>query len=306
MVHVGVVVHPLQKFTQTSSLLGELVAIWIRRGIRVSLIRGPAPGIKPDVVFLHVDLTETPPEYVGYLDGFPVVLNRRVTDISKRRISRNLVVRAEDYDGPVIVKTNRNSNGIPEASLERALRPTSLPPPTPGTAWLDRTALRDYPVFASTSDVPKGVWANRNLVVERFLPERDGDRYCIRTWLFLGEQERMARFFATEPVIKSDNIVGRERLHEVPEDLRQLRRELGFDFGKFDFAVVDGRTVLYDANRTPTLGVIPRADFIPWLTKFSDGLWSFTPRPPEIPEAPSPEEAVPAAWPTPADLEPPL
>lgn len=286
MVHVGVVIHPLRRFTQTGSLLGELVEIWRQRGIHVSLIRGPAPDIRPDVLFHHVDLTRTPPEYVDYFERFPVVVNRRVTDISKRLISRNLLAGPDEFDGPVIVKTDRNSSGIPEAAVERALRGNAPPPPT---SMATRALLFEYHVLPSPRGIPAAVWANQNLVVEKFLPEREGELYCIRTWLFLGEQERMARFFSKEPVIKSDNIIGRERLYEIPDDLRQLRRELGFEFGKFDFAVVDGRTVLYDANRTPTLGVIPRADFVPWLTKFSDGLWTFIPRPPEIPEAPEPD-----------------
>jgi hypothetical protein len=33
--------------------------------------------------------------------------------------------------------------------------------------------------------------------------------------------------------------------------LREQRRRLGFDFGKFDFVMHQGRAVLVDANRTP-------------------------------------------------------
>jgi hypothetical protein len=45
-------------------------------------------------------------------------------------------------------------------------------------------------------------------------------------------------------------------VNDIPDDLRRWRRELGFDFGKFDYAIVEGKTVLYDANRTPTAGGI--------------------------------------------------
>jgi hypothetical protein len=38
----------------------------------------------------------------------------------------------------------------------------------------------------------------------------------------------------------------------VPEALRAERARLGFDYGKFDFVVVDGEAVLLDANRTPS------------------------------------------------------
>lgn len=292
MAQIGIFIHPRQKFTQNSSWLGELAGIWKERGLGVRLIRGPQPGIQPDVVFNSVDLTKTPPEYLAYLERFPVVVNRRVTDISKRRISRHIVARPEDFDGPVIVKTDLNCNGIPEAAFASADRPKEAPRVRMDTAWETRSWLPTYPVLRSTRHVPAGVWSNPHLVVERFLPEREGELFCIRTWLFLGEAERVARFFAKSPVIKSDTIVGRERLFDVPDDLRRLRRELGFDFGKFDFAIVDGKAVLYDANRTPTLGVIPRSEIIPWLTRFSDGLWTFIPRPREIPEAPDPDAAA--------------
>ena len=36
-----------------------------------------------------------------------------------------------------------------------------------------------------------------------------------------------------------------------------------FDFGKFDYAVVDGKAVLYDANRTPGIGRFPEERYLP-------------------------------------------
>jgi hypothetical protein len=287
MVHISILIHPWQTFARNNSWLGELCGIWKERGLRVTLVRGPAAGVQADAVFHSVDLTRTPAEYVAFLERHPVVINRRVTDISKRRISRHLVDRPEDFDGPVIIKTDLNCNGMPEIAY--AHHREDARPPTRDTSWATRTWLPSYPILGSTRAVPPEVWSNPGLVVERFLPERKGELFCIRTWIFLGEAERVARFFSNSPIIKSNTIVGRERLHDVPEDLRRLRKELGFDFGKFDFAIVDGKTVLYDANRTPTLGVIPRSEILPWLTKFSDGLWTFIRRPPDIPEAPDPD-----------------
>jgi hypothetical protein len=37
----------------------------------------------------------------------------------------------------------------------------------------------------------------------------------------------------------------------VPDDLRETRRRLGFDYGKWDFVLHEGRAVLIDANKTP-------------------------------------------------------
>ena len=43
----------------------------------------------------------------------------------------------------------------------------------------------------------------------------------------------------------------------IPRELRSIREEMGFDYGKFDYGIVDGEVVLYDVNRTP--GAAPDA-----------------------------------------------
>ena len=50
---------------------------------------------------------------------YPTVVNRRVTDISKRRISTNLVGPHDTYSGPVILKTDRNFGGLPQMQVTR-------------------------------------------------------------------------------------------------------------------------------------------------------------------------------------------
>jgi hypothetical protein len=90
--------------------------------------------------------------------------------------------------------------------------------------------------------------------VEKFLPEREGAYYCLRQWIFFGDHEISRRLFANSPIVKARNTVHREEGLPVPEALRALRTRLQFDYGKFDYAFVDGRTVLYDVNRTPAVG----------------------------------------------------
>ena len=47
----------------------------------------------------------------------------------------------------------------------------------------------------------------------------------------------------------------------MPDEIRAERQRLGFDYGKFDFAIGPEGPVLYDANRTP--GVLnARADYM--------------------------------------------
>ncbi|MDZ7736195.1 MAG: hypothetical protein U5P41_08910 [Gammaproteobacteria bacterium] len=68
------------------------------------------------------------------------------------------------------------------------------------------------------------------MVVERFLPERHGDLYCLRTWIFIGDQETNSICYSREPVIKSGNIIHRDLVVEVPETLRRLAAGVGFRF----------------------------------------------------------------------------
>jgi len=37
----------------------------------------------------------------------------------------------------------------------------------------------------------------------------------------------------------------------MPTELDSMRGKLGFDYGKFDYALRDGRVVLFDVNPTP-------------------------------------------------------
>ena len=50
----------------------------------------------------------------------PVVVNLGTCDISKRRTSRQLVAGPEEFDGPVMVKTNLNCGGDPEVLHQRS------------------------------------------------------------------------------------------------------------------------------------------------------------------------------------------
>jgi hypothetical protein len=42
---------------------------------------------------------------------------------------------------------------------------------------------KDYPVCKRIRDVPAWVWVRDDLVVERFVPEKEGDEYALRVWL---------------------------------------------------------------------------------------------------------------------------
>jgi hypothetical protein len=42
-------------------------------------------------------------------------------------------------------------------------------------------------------------------------------------------------------------------LEEVPAELLQIRKAWQVDFGKFDYVLHDGKPVLLDINKTPTI-----------------------------------------------------
>ena len=58
----------------------------------------------------------------------------------------------------------------------------------------------------------------------------------------------------------------------MPDELRNIRRDLGFDYGKFDYAIVNDRVVLYDVNRTPALGGLRKERFLPSIRLLAEGI----------------------------------
>ncbi len=222
-------------------LAGRMALTLIERGHQVEIVHGlRARNPDPDLAILHVDLTRVPAEYLAFAAGFRNCLNATVADIAKTAISGALFADRPDWDGPVIVKSDLNCNGGGE-SAKQARRTGQAPAPSPAP---------DYPIFARIADVPEHLRNDPSLVIDRFLPEREGELYAIRHWVFCGEQGHCNRFLSPEPIIKGGNVLRKEPC-EVPDALREIRRNLGFDFGKFDFVVHDGDVFLLDANKTP-------------------------------------------------------
>jgi hypothetical protein len=279
MHHIVILLHRHDTFDNPRYFLHETAEIWREKGLRVSVLYGPGPRVDADLAILHVNLTVVPDDYLAFVRQYPAVINGSVTDISKRLISTNLVCRGDGYQGQVIVKTNRNSGGCPEARLVKKgplLRRCahSLRKRLPWSCQ-SRLSVSDYHIFESVSQVPRVVWHNPDLVVERFLPECHDGFYCLRTWVFLGDRETNSLSYSDQPIVKSSNVLRRETVAEVPDELRQMRRHLGFDFGKFDYAIVNGRAILYDANRTPTLGNFPKEQFLPNIRLLAEGIRAY-------------------------------
>jgi hypothetical protein len=281
MRHIAIITHEHDGFATTNYFLRGVSEAWQESGIKVTVLQGLGKRVNADLGILHVDLTVVPPEYLEFMRQYPLTLNAGVADISKRRISRSLVSRGDGYDGPVIVKTDLNYGGRRESdiakksgSLKRYIHAVRRRLPW---SWGAQMGIWDYRIFESATEVPLPVWFNSSLIVERFLPERRDGFYCTRSWTFLGDAERNMLIYAKQPIIKLKVAVRTETV-EVPEELRRMRAELGFDFGKFDYAVVDGRVVLYDANKTPAVGAFD--DKRAWLKEMAEGSNLFRPRRP--------------------------
>lgn len=246
----------IQVFTGGGQPLGDqymlsmLVDLWHEAGHIVTIGRDTFDG---DIGVVHIDRTIVDPSMIPVAPHGRPFVNGAAWDISKRRVSASIVERGDGYDGPVILKTNDNAEGSGEREGTSRLRWGRLRRRlTDVLPWtLLRTLPKSYPVLASTADVPAWVWRRTDLVVEQFLAEREGAEYILRNWIFFGDAEYSAKLYSKDPVVKMSNIDRYEYLFDVPQSLRDRRRELGIDFGKFDYVMRDGEAILLDANKTP-------------------------------------------------------
>jgi len=245
-----------ERYTDSRYLLRLLQQRWEEQGLRVDVIRPGATAEPADLAILHIDSTRVPDDCLQELSRYPRVLNGRVTDISKRSFSAQLLQRDDAYEGQVIVKTDANYGGISDRAAGPGGGRMSFATGKVQAPWRRAKFLspEDYPVFDSLRAVPSGVWLNPRLVVEKFLAEREGDLYCLRSWVFLGKREIARLVRSPHHVVKSRNAVSHDTLDDVPDELRAWRARLGFDYGKFDYGIVDGKVVLYDVTPTPTAG----------------------------------------------------
>ncbi|SFK22196.1 hypothetical protein [Methylocapsa palsarum] len=235
---------------------------WERAGWSVTDVAGTARRPPADVAFLHVDQSLVPDEYREFANGYPAAVNANIQDIRKSSYSRNRVVRGDGYDGPVIVKTDLNSAGFPEINLQYPhWSPFGLAArllAREGIRWPGGVQPRypypmrgkqDYRVFDSVRDVPAGVFDCPALIVTKFSPEMHDGKYCLREWYFLGDVSIDRAELSDDPV----STYGKHtpRLDKpAPPGLWDLRRKLGMDYGKIDYAICDGEPVVFDLNKT--------------------------------------------------------
>jgi len=238
---------------------------WMAAGHRVIHHEGPFNPPSADVLFLHVNQTLVPEEYANCVSKYPVAINGRVFDISRKRYSSIKLEKDCRYDGPVIVKTDKNYGGVPEhrSSFKLfSLASRMLKPPqihrwrgiTNSWGRLSSLDPLEYPIFNSMQDVPLSVWNNHHLIVEKFIPEREKGLYFVRYWTFLGNVSLSGRYGCPHPIVKFRRCVTKITPVDIPEELISLREQLKMDYGRFDYVMHEGKPVVLDVNKTQAAG----------------------------------------------------
>ena len=243
----------------------HLAEYWRNDGHEVRSLFGTDRFEAVDLVIVHVDLSVVPAHYLEFASRFPIALNGRVYDIRRTRYSRLLLKPGDDWAGPVIVKSTGNYAGAPEHARARLdvaeirwrvrRRVAAFRRPAPDEPPMFTTPL-DYRIFEHPADVPRRWWGLPDLVVERFVPEREGEAYAVRNYQFLGERFTCTRMVAPHPIVNGYTQVSIEDVEPHPA-IEQMRQELGFDYGKFDYVVHDGEAMLLDVNKTTGAGGLP-------------------------------------------------
>ena len=249
-----------------------LAAVWKEMGLDVCFDTSYRDGA--DLCVLHHNLTRLDPRELPAPPGGAYVINGRATDISKGRYSTLRLLKGEAWNGRVIIKTQANYFGLPEfRSTGRRNSLDSLNRLHQHFTGRAQEKERWQYFFANdVSAVPDWVWDDDNLIVERFMPERIGEMYCIRGWMFLGSKGYGYKVWSDKPLVKTWTMVGYEIIEHVPDALHRYREELGLDYGKFDYVELDGQVHLIDANKTPSYAGEPKS---PRLRMLAEGILDF-------------------------------
>ena len=259
-VRIALIQHHHSSDIRAHYLLAPIVDLWRKWGAEIVTISGPRWPHDVDLAIVHVDLSRVPDRYVPKRPKGLTLVNGQIRDIRKSVCLTDLLKPDSDWAGPVIVKSDENHCGIPERlAFERRWTPEAI-------AYRVRrkwTALRgrhvgfdgkeSYRVLPSLADAP--AWAFfPGSVVQPFRPEiRDG-RYVLREYYFFGDRHYLsAEVGDTQILTSGEQIEGGATA--VPPALLALRARLKMDYGKIDYAMVDGEAVAFDVNKTPSTRV---------------------------------------------------
>lgn len=258
---IAVLLHETDQQRPSQRYIVHLLAdYWREWGHDVRFIYGVRRAEAADLLFVHVDLSVVPEEYLEFASRYPVTINGGVYDVRKSRITTNLVTTGDGWRGPVIVKSDLNYAGLPEKIRLRSKLETRWPlmgrllrrTPRRITSWFEAAEFagpEDYKIYEDMSSVPAAHARDKRLVIERFLPELEGGLYHTRVYQFLGNRWVSVRMGSQKPIVKAHTSVRAERV-EPHQYVTEWREKLDMDYGKFDYVVINGKAVLLDANKT--------------------------------------------------------
>jgi hypothetical protein len=283
--HIAILFHESDSpRTLAGYAITAMADAWRRAGHTVTHLFGIRTFTPADLIVVHVDLSVVPDDYIAFAAQYPIAVNGGVRDIRKSTFARNLLRPGDAYAGPVFVKSNLNYAGIPESNrfwryplLQSAVRQYVVP----GLRALQRTFCRgafaapsDYLVLDNLQQVPEKWFKRDDLVVQTFCPEFENGLYHVRFYQFMGDRHTCVRFGSPLPVVNVHSAVSFDRV-EVHPDIETRRRELKFDYGKFDYVIHQGVPVLLDVNKTTGTSRNVRPEVRAMNQYRAEGLYSF-------------------------------
>lgn len=254
-------------------LVSQLALHWQKAGHRITT--GPTELVDTDVCICHWDRTVVPKTFLPKNPHGKICLNFDILDISKRNYSILELKKGDEWNGGVIIKSNFNYFGELEWGMKKKTRLDKIRRSLSVKYWKHVRMLppKNYPVLDNIREVPNWVWNDPNLLVEKFMPEREGEFYCLRSWLFFGGRGYIFKLFSRDKVIKVKNSTHHEFLDsEPPPELIAFRKKHRIDFGKLDYVVIDGKAIVVDLNKTPMMGSDP---YTSRMANLSEGLYDF-------------------------------
>lgn len=245
--HIAILFHESDRAVVNHYAISGLADVWRNDGHTVSNIFGTGKFIDADLILVHVDLSVVPDEYISFARQYPIALNDHLRDIRKSTFSSYLLKPHDDYRGQVLVKSNLNCAGIPESFRMKKGFLQRLTARLTGSDSFSEPA--DYLVYESLREVPRKWFRSKDVVVQRFCPEREEGLYHVRIYSFLGDSYTCVRLASSSPIVNDRSFVHSESV-EVHPEIEKMRRELKFDYGKFDYVLHNGEPVLLDINKT--------------------------------------------------------
>lgn len=244
-------------------LISHFARYWQDDGHVVFYLFGTDQFVPADLIIVHIDLTVVPQSYLEFAGLYPVAVNGRVRNIKKSTFSPNILRPGDSWEGPVIVKTNRNAAGVPErwrGGFTKKVQTQVLSLLKINHSDLQLFSPRinspnDYPVYDDIQQVPRHYFYHPGLIVQKFTPEREDEYYCLRYMSFLGDRISCTRLKGKHPVVTGRTSEIIDHSIEPHPEIVAMRNKLNFDYGKFDYVVVEGKAILLDTNKT--VGVSP-------------------------------------------------